>query len=187
MQNAHSKTYPMILCALFTTLIIIGTFIKVPIPFVPFTLQFLFTTLAGILLGPKLGSISVLVYILLGLIGIPVFTEGGGLSYIFKPTFGYIIGFLVGTYITGKIARAVPNPSFKRLLGASFTGLFIVYLFGLIYFYLIKNFYLGTNISLWSLFLYCFILAVPGDMLLCFISSLLGQKLIPLLNKKSLQ
>lgn len=129
MKKQPLKTNQMILSALFTALISIGAFIKIPIPVVPFTLQFLFTMLAGLLLGGRLGTLSVLVYILLGLVGLPVFTEGGGLAYLLKPTFGYIIG-------------------------------------------------------LWPLFLYCFILAVPGDIALCILGSILGKKLIPFLHKQ---
>ena len=66
----------MILCALFAALIAVGAFIKIPGPFVPFTLQYLFTMLSGLLLGSKLGLVSVGVYILLGLAGLPVFTQG---------------------------------------------------------------------------------------------------------------
>ena len=123
------NTKSLILCSLFAALIAVGAFIKIPIPVVPFTLQVLFTTLAGLLLGPRLGAISVGIYLLVGLIGIPVFTQGGGLSYIVQPTFGYLIGFLVGTYVTGYIAHKTTKPSIKRLICASLTGLSIVYIF----------------------------------------------------------
>lgn len=53
---------------------------------VPFTLQYLFTMLAGLLLGSKRGTISVVAYMLLGLAGLPIFSEGGGLWYVFKPS-----------------------------------------------------------------------------------------------------
>ena len=95
----------MVLCGVFTTLIAVGAFIKVPIPVVPFTLQFLFTMLAGLLLGGRKGALSVGVYILLGLVGLPVFAEGGGFWYILKPSFGYIIGFILGSYVTGKMTE----------------------------------------------------------------------------------
>ena len=65
------------------------SFIRIPVPLVPFTLQITFTTLAGLLLGSKKGAISVAVYVLMGLIGIPVFTQGGGFSYVLKPSFGF--------------------------------------------------------------------------------------------------
>lgn len=180
---SRDKTQKLILCALFTALIAGGAFIRIPIPIVPFTLQFLFTTLAGILLGGKLGCASVTIYILMGLFGLPVFAQGGGLAYILKPSFGYIIGFAVAAYVTGTISNKVSNPSYKRLLSASFTGLFIVYSFGMAYYYLISYFYLGNPIGLWSLFLYCFILAVPGDIVLCIIGSHLGKRLLPFSQK----
>lgn len=80
-------TRKLALCALFTALIAVGAFIKVPIPVVPipvvpFTLQLLFTTLAGLLLGARCGALSVGVYILLGLMGLPIFAEGGGHAHL---------------------------------------------------------------------------------------------------------
>jgi biotin transport system substrate-specific component len=70
------------------------------------------------------------------------------------------------------------------LLCANFIGLAIVYLFGMVYYYIMSNFYLGTPIGLWPLFLYCFILAVPGDILLCILGAILGNRLVPIIKKK---
>ena len=176
------RTSNLVLCALFVALIAVGAFIRIPIPVVPFTLQFLFTMLAGLLLGGKLGIASVGVYIAMGLAGLPLFAEGGGITYVLKPSFGYIIGFAVAAYVTGVIANRSANPGYKRLLAANFIGLGIVYLFGMVYYYLMSNFYLGTPIGLWPLFLYCFILAVPGDILLCILGAVLGKRLIPVLG-----
>lgn len=177
------STKNLTLIGLFAALIAAGAFIRIPVPVVPFTLQFLFTTLAGLLLGGKNGAISVGVYIFLGLLGLPIFASGGGFSYVLNPTFGYLIGFCAGAYLTGRIANAKPQPSFKRLLAASFLGLLVVYLFGMVYYYIISDLYLGNPIGLWPLFLYCFILAVPGDIVLCILGSILGKRLIPLIQK----
>lgn len=177
------KTQKLILCALFVALISVGAFIRIPVPVVPFTLQFLFTMLAGLLLGGKLGCASVTVYIAMGMLGLPLFAEGGGLAYVLKPSFGYIIGFAVASYATGVIANKVTTPSYRRLLCATFVGLLVVYLFGMVYYYLMSNFYLENPIGLWPLFLYCFILAVPGDIVLCIIGSILGKRLIPFMQK----
>lgn len=172
--------------SLFTALIAIGAFIKIPIPVLPFTLQFLFTMLAGLLMGGKLGAISVAMYIMLGLMGLPIFTQGGGLGYVVMPTFGYLIGFLIGSYVTGKIANMVPNPSYKRLLASNFIGLLIVYGLGMVYYYYISNFYLHTPIGIGALFLYCFILAVPGDIVLCIVAAIIAKRLIPVIKKENI-
>lgn len=178
-----NRTKSLVLMSLFAALIAAGAFIKVPVPVVPFTLQFLFTTLAGILLGGKYGGLSVLCYIALGLIGLPIFAGGGGIAYVLQPTFGYLIGFCVGTYVTGVIANRVPAPSVKRLVAANFAGLLIVYTFGMVYYWLIYQFYIGTGIGFWTLLLYCFVLAVPGDLVLCVVAAMLGKRLMPILKK----
>lgn len=183
MTKTKSISYETVLCGMFIALIAAGAFIKIPIPVVPFTLQFLFTMLAGLLLGGKMGAFSVLGYIILGLAGLPVFAEGGGIYYILKPSFGYLIGFCLASYVTGKLANQVEVPSLKRLLGANFIGLAIVYSVGMIYYYVICNFVLMTPIGLKALVLYCFVLAVPGDIVLCFVSAFLAKRIIPITHR----
>jgi len=175
------KTQTLIHCGMFAALTAAGAFIKIPVPLVPFTLQFLFTNMAGLLLGSKKGAAAVGVYLLLGLAGLPVFAEGGGLAYIFKPSFGYLIGFVIGAYVTGRIAEAEEG-SFYTYLKAGFAGLFVVYAFGMTYYYLIANYYLPTSIGVWSLILYGFLLAVPGDILICIVSAALAKRVVPLIK-----
>ena len=76
MSKKKLSTREMVLCALFAALIAVGAFIRVPVPVVPFTFQFLFTMLAGLLLGGRLGATSVSLYLMMGLAGLPVFAEG---------------------------------------------------------------------------------------------------------------
>lgn len=177
------KVQEMVYCGIFITLIAAGAFIKIPVPVVPFTLQFLFTMLAGLLLGGRLGALCVAVYMLLGLAGLPVFAEGGGLWYLIKPSFGYIIGFCIGAYVTGTMVENMHKPTIPKYLLANFTGLLIVYGMGMIYYYLICNFVINTPIGIWPLFLYCFILAVPGDICLCILAAFLARRLRPVLRK----
>ena len=183
-MKAKIKTYELILCALFTALIAVGAFIRFDLFSVPFTLQFLFTTLAGLLLGAKLGAISVFVYIAVGLLGIPVFTAGGGIGYIFNPNFGYIIGFAVGTFATGAIANKTTSPSYLRLLAANFVGLIIVYLGGMVYYYIICNYVINTPHDVMWILVYCCLLPLPGDILICIFSAVLCKRLIPILHKQ---
>lgn len=172
-----NRTGNMIMCGLFTALIAAGAFIRIPVPLVPFTLQFLFTTLAGLVMGGRLGALSAAVYTMLGLIGIPVFAEGGGIWYILKPSFGYIIGFIVASYVTGKMAEKIKDLKVQSFLAANFAGLLIVYAVGMVYYYFICNFVINTPIGFWPLVLYCFILAVPGDICLCIVAAFLAKRL----------
>lgn len=176
-----SKTKTLIYCSLFTALIAIGAFIKIPVPVVPFTLQYLFTMLAGLLLGSRKGTLSVVAYMLLGLAGLPIFSEGGGFWYVLKPSFGYIIGFCLGTYVTGKIAEKIKRKTVVAYLAANLAGLMIVYAVGMIYYYIICNYVINSPIAIWPLFLYCFLLAVPGDICLSILGAVLAKKVKPVL------
>lgn len=172
----------MTVCALFTVLIVVGAFIKIPIPVCPFTLQFFFTTMAGVLLGGKRGAISVLLYVVIGLVGVPVFAEGGGFWYVLNPTFGYLIGFIIGSYVTGKLSQKKGWESAFRIFLASFVGLLIVYACGMIYYYVIGNFVINSPIGIWALFLYCFLLAVPGDLALCVLAAVTTKRIRKMLG-----
>lgn len=182
---ARSKisTQDMVLCGVFTTLIAVGAFIKVPIPVVPFTLQFLFTMLAGLLLGGRKGALSVGVYILLGLVGLPVFAEGGGFWYILKPSFGYLLGFMLAAYVTGRMVERKGRLTTGWVMAVNFLGLFIVYAAGMIYYYVICNYVIDTPIALGPLFLYCFVLAVPGDICLCILAAILTVRVRPVFQR----
>lgn len=177
----------MTMCSMFAVLITVGAYIKVPVPVVPFTLQLLFTTLAGLLLGSRLGATSVVLYIVMGLAGLPVFAAGGGLGYVLQPSFGYLVGFAAATWVTGRIAEKKQPTSLKWILAANYTGLVIVYLFGMVYYYVLCNYVINTPIGVWPLFLYCFLLAVPGDIVLCFVAALIARKLMPIIKRRYIQ
>ncbi len=169
--------------AMFTALITAGAYIRIPLPVCPFTLQFLFTTLAGVLLGAKKGAAASAVYVLLGLAGVPVFAGGGGIGYVLQPTFGYLLGFIAGSYLTGSIVHAGALSN-RRLLTGCFAGLLVVYAMGMAYDWCISRLVLQNGLMLRDLVLYCFVLAVPGDIVLCILSAVLGKRLIPILNRK---
>ncbi len=183
MRRQKLTAKEMTLCAFFTVLIAVGAFIKVPIPVVPFTLQLFFTMMAGLLLGSRLGALSVGLYAVLGLTGLPVFADGGGFWYLLKPTFGYILGFILGTYVTGQMTENQESLTFSKILAANFAGLAIVYAMGMLYYYLISNFVIDAPIGLWPLFLYCFLLVVPGDICLCFLAAGMAKRLKPVISQ----
>ena len=119
--QSTKKTRDLILISIFAALVAVGAFIRIPLPFspVPVTLQFIFSAYAGLFLGPRKGAYALLVYIGLGLIGLPVFTQGGGIGYIFMPTFGFLIGFTLSTvwigYCRTKMKEYKFLPLFCRL------------------------------------------------------------------------
>lgn len=176
-------TRDMILVSMFVALIAIGAFIKIPVGPVPITLQLLFLTLAGVLLGWKRGALAALIYLVVGLIGFPIFTGGGGISYIANPTFGFIIAFIFGTALTGYITEKMKKLSVIKLFAACYAGLGIIYAIGVPYFYFIMNFYLGKQVSVMSAIMTCFVVFIPGDICKCIITSVAGVKLVPILRK----
>lgn len=103
---------------------------------------------------------------------------GGRRPFVyFQPTFGYLIGFIAGAWLAGWISERSGDFSFGKTLFANLAGLLVVYLFGMVYVYIINNFYLGTPIGIWPVVLYCFVLAVPGDICLCILAAMLASRL----------
>lgn len=133
----------MIRVSLFSGLMVVGAFIKIPLPFLPVTLQGFFCALAGILLGARLGLLSQLIYILMGLLGLPVFSSGGGITYILNLSFGYIIGFALAAFVIGWLSERLGQVNFKNALISLYSGLTVMYLCGLGYAYLLSVLYLN--------------------------------------------
>lgn len=177
MKNKFS-TRDLILCSFFSALIAIGAFIRIPVPFMDyFTLQFLFVILAGMILGANLGAISVATYVFIGLMGFPVFAAGGGIQYIFRPSFGYLLGFISCSFVVGLICKRFKNPTFKHYLGTCFLGMIITYLTGFTYKYLILNLYMKDTTPLGIIILSALPLDIPGDITLCFAGAALANRL----------
>ena len=128
------RTKQLVLTALFAALTAIGAFLKIQIPVegIPaITLQFFFTAMAGVLLGAKYGAISQAVYVLLGLVGLPIFTMGGGFSYVLQPTFGFLLGLIPSAFVIGKLAKR-PLTFWGTAL-AMLAGLAVLYAIGVPY------------------------------------------------------
>lgn len=176
-KNLKARTISYV--ALFTALTAIGAFIKIPIPYIPFTLQILAVYLAGALLGPRLGMLSQLCYVLIGLIGVPVFAEGGGFGYIFKPTFGYLLGYILGAYVNGWLINRFSLSTIRSIFFANAASLLTVYLFGCIWLYGAMKWIVETPLSISQTILYGFLLPVPGDLLLCILCAVIIQKVRP--------
>jgi biotin transport system substrate-specific component len=100
-----TKTKSLILTGLFAALTAAGAFIRVPMWPVGIPLQVLVTALSGMLLGGRMGAASQAIYLLIGLAGVPVFSEGGGIGYIARPSFGFLVGLMPMAFVIGTLAR----------------------------------------------------------------------------------
>lgn len=176
----HSTLRMMILTAIFAALTAIGAFLRIGGGTVTFTLQVFFTCMAGTLLGPYWGAASQLIYVLLGLAGLPIFTEGGGLMYVSMPTFGFLLGLIPMAFVVGWISRPKRNGRLLlRLLLAGSAGTVALYLVGLPYLYFSQ----GGAWSFGKTIVSGCLIFLPFDVLKLTCSALLGVRLIPILRR----
>ncbi|NJP39682.1 biotin transporter BioY [Oscillospiraceae bacterium HV4-5-C5C] len=192
----HQKIRRLILAALFAALTAIGAYIKIPLGPAPLTLQTLFTLLAGLILGPWGGALSQLLYMALGLIGLPVFTSGGGLAAVLTPSFGFVIGFVLAPLVMGGLNRLWPagaapagqvsarRRTYLRLLTLSLAGTLVIYLLGVPYMYLILRQVNGVSLTFLQALKSGCLIFLPGDLLKCLLAAYTGQKLQPWLRHR---
>lgn len=121
-----------ILSPLYSALIAIGTFIRIDIGVYPITLQTLFCFLALLTLRPKEAVLSTLIYLFMGLIGIPVFTAGGSIAAFLAPSGGFLIGMPFSVLIGSLIVSKKGHKALWALL-ALLSSEIVLYLFGILY------------------------------------------------------
>lgn len=153
----------MAFISLFAALTAAGAFFRLPIGAMPITLQFFFTAAAGLLLGARHGAWSQAVYVFLGLIGLPIFTQGGGFGYVLQPSFGFLLGLIPCAWIIGALGRRRDGAVWIALSCAA--GLATLYLIGLPYMALILNAYLGKGMDLRAILSAGMLPYLPGDAL----------------------
>lgn len=166
---------------LFIALTAVGSKLQIPGPIVPFTAQFFFATLGGVLLGARRGALTQIIYVVLGLIGAPVFSVGAGPAYVLKPTFGYLLGFIFSALIVGLFTdyfmRKYGKITFLRLFLSSLAGLFVVYLCGVGYYLLIKGVYLSESVQIDSVIFNFVVLFLLTDVMWCILIALIGPRI----------
>ena len=173
------KPKDLVLTSLFTALMVAGAFIRIPFPLLPITLQTFICALSGLVLGARLAALSMTVYTLLGLAGLPVFANGGGITYVFNKSFGFIIGFIAGAAIIGKVSSALKKPSVSNNLKALLAGLAVIYVIGIAYMLLIMRVYLGNEQAGLILIISSNIPYIIKDIVLFTIAAIAGASLLP--------
>jgi len=120
----------IVYASLMAALIAVGAYVHIPVGPVPIVLQNLFVFLAGLLLGSRWGLASMGIYLLVGAIGIPVFSGGrGGIAHFMGPTGGYLIGFAVSAFLAGFISERFSNRRFGDVAAVS-AAVLVAYVFG---------------------------------------------------------
>lgn len=162
----------VVYAGMFAALTAAGAFIAIPISVVPFTLQNLFTTLAGLLLGARVGALSQITYILVGLAGLPVFAGGkAGLGVLLGPTGGYLIGFVLGAFTIGKLAEIRKHPSAWWLFASALLGHVVIYGAGVTWLSFI------AHISVRKAAIVGLLPFLPGDVLKCIVAAIVARKI----------
>lgn len=180
----REKLRLLTLTSLFTALTVIGAFIRIPLPLVPFSLQDFFVLLSGNILGPFFGALSQLLYLGLGLAGLPIFANGGGPAYVLQPTFGYLLGFPLASFVSGVLLHgrfvrgfSLPERPLSRLILANAAGVAMIFALGVIYLWLNTNFILGSALSFGKAAWMGCIVFLPGSALKLAVIVFLYRKL----------
>ena len=159
MDNRKNNLSMLVLTGIFAAIVTICSWITVPLPFtqVPINLAVLGVLLAGGCLGSKYGSLSILIYILLGAVGIPVFAGfGAGLGTLAGPTGGYIVGYILCAAIAGLGAHC-KHP--VRLALCMLLGVAACYALGTLWYaHLMQT-------TIWAALALCVIPFIPCDAL----------------------
>lgn len=185
-MSASGRRNPLrqlLMTALFAALTAIGAFLRIPAGVTSFTLQTFFCCMAGVLLGPYWGAASQLVYVLLGLVGLPVFAEGGGLTYLTRPSAGFLLGLVPMAFVTGLLSRRLSRSGGTlgrgRLALSCLGGVFALYLLGLPYLY----FALAGAMPFGQCLVNGCLIFLPFDGVKLLCAVLLASRLLPLLHR----
>jgi biotin transport system substrate-specific component len=162
----------MLLCALFVALTAVCSQIAIPLPSIPINLALFAVTLCGATLGAKLGAISMAAYMLLGILGAPVFVNfNAGPGALFGNTGGYILGYIAAAATAG--ALAANSDKLWRFALANLAGILACYLLGTLWFMRLSGLSLGASLAV------CVLPCLPGDAVKLLLAAYFAKRLRP--------
>ncbi|MEZ7171977.1 biotin transporter BioY [Sporosarcina sp. OR05] len=177
----------LVYCGMFAALMMIGANITSFVPFlvvggVPITLQTFFAVLSGLILGSRLGAISMTVYMFVGLAGAPVFAKfNGGFGAILLPTFGFILSYILVAYVVGKIVEK--NGSLRSYVFASLFGMTINYLIGTNWMYAAYKLWAAApDVFTYKVAWAWMIPPLPKDIILSVLAGIFGHRMYKVLK-----
>ncbi len=161
----QQKTKYLALSAVCAALMAVGAYLRFPLPFldVQFTTQVFFLLVTGLILPPAYSAGSLAAYVLLGLIGFPVFSQGSGPQTVLTPNFGYLLGFVFSAFITAFLRKKWMGRRYSYLLPA-IAGVLAVYVIALPYVALLASLYQSKPKALGTLLSAYFLAFLPLDL-----------------------
>lgn len=181
----HSRTLQLVHIAMFSALMAIGANISsfLIIGGVPITLQTFFAILAGLLLGSRMGAVSMIVYAFIGLAGVPVFAGfSGGMDTLISPTFGFIISFIFIAYTAGLIVEKWPSK--KGFIAAALAGTAVNYFIGTNWMYAAYKLWFAAPEGFTYQMAWAWMaVPLPKDLILAVLAGLFGYRLRPIIQK----
>ncbi len=175
MKNQKHNIFSLTQIAICTSLLCISAYLIIPLPIIPITLQFFAVVLIAILLKPTHTLTCVSLYIMLGIVGLPVFSGGkSGFGALLSPTGGFIIGFLVGAFL---ISLFKGKSVTRNIIVSVICGIIPTYVFGLGFFMIFTDSDLLTAVtSVGGVFILI-------DIAKCIFASILAEIIKNALNK----
>jgi septal ring factor EnvC (AmiA/AmiB activator) len=163
--------------ALFAALTGLSGLIRIPVASVPFTLQTLFVYLSGMVLGRRYGTISQLVFLAVGLLGLPVFTGGSGPAALSMPTFGYLASFPAAAWLAGRMTERSGKPVRPFRIALLLTPCWaVILLAGSLYLYASFKWWLGREISISGALVAGGLVFIPAEILKTFFAAMILKK-----------
>ena len=173
------KIKDLTIMAISLALLVICSKISFNIGIISLTLQTFAVIIISLLLKWKKSAIVFITYIIMGLIGIPVFSNGGGFQYVLYPSFGFIIGFLISSFIVG---NNIGNNKWFKIIKAVI-GLLIIDIIGMLYMYIILKFYLDSpNANVIYVIEVGFLPFIVKDLISAVLAAIIAIRLEPVLN-----
>ncbi|OOB78332.1 MAG: hypothetical protein BEN18_07740 [Epulopiscium sp. Nuni2H_MBin001] len=180
MTRTKLSTKDIAYIGLVTTLIVICSWISIPMA-IPFTLQTFAVAFALLFLGGKKGTLAIMIYLLIGAIGIPVFANfRGGIASLVSPTGGYLVGFLIQGFIYSLFIPRFGESNMVKLI-TLLIGNVAIYAFGTIWFLIV----IGNTMTFWVALGMCVFPYVIPDMIKLALAFVVVNRLKPILRKST--
>ncbi len=174
---AKPSTRTLTAMAVMTALTCFGALVRIPAYPVPVSLQSLFPLLAGSLFTPRAAAATQALYLLLGLVGLPLFSQGGGPAYLLQPTFGYLAAMPLTAALVSAGRARLRRPSFSMLLLLMGAATLFLLVFGTCWLYFSLKWTAGNSLPLSAALMAGLVPFLPVEALKAAAAALIGDKL----------